>query len=241
MCAGPWLPILLKSYDAAFEEVHASTTVSSQLESSLRLDISLKGNVNTAHAVRAVLRDAAGSVVSETVQELQDAKNTKGVVQWKFGKDGVNLWWPVGYGTQHLYTLETTLLDKVSPWVCSRMQEAHYLLAQNQHVLDVDTQRIGFRRLQLIQEPLADAPGTTFLFEVNNVRMFMGGMFLLRFSSILCLQHNRFKLDPCRQLPATDNGRRLSQMARASSRGKPKHGPRVGWRYLRAQRILRYL
>ncbi|KZV98784.1 glycoside hydrolase family 2 protein, partial [Exidia glandulosa HHB12029] len=157
MCAGPWLPILLKSYDAAFEEVHASTTVSSQLESSLRLDILLKGNLNIAHAVRAVLRDAAGSVVSETVQELQDAKNTKGVVQWKFGKDGVDLWWPVGYGTQHLYTLETTLLDK------------------NQHLLDVDTQRIGFRRLQLIQEPLADAPGTTFLFEVNNVRMFMGG------------------------------------------------------------------
>ena len=46
-------------------------------------------------------------------------------------------------------------------------------------MLDTLIQRVGFRRVQLIQEPL-EAPdrygtGTTFLFEVNGVRMFMGG------------------------------------------------------------------
>ena len=46
-------------------------------------------------------------------------------------------------------------------------------------MLDTLVQRVGFRRVELIQEPL-EAPdrygtGTTFLFEVNGVRMFMGG------------------------------------------------------------------
>lgn len=38
---------------------------------------------------------------------------------------------------------------------------------------------VGFRRVDLIQEPLSEADrygkGTTFLFEINGVRMFMGG------------------------------------------------------------------
>lgn len=39
--------------------------------------------------------------------------------------------------------------------------------------------RIGFRRVQLIQEPLAEpdryGTGTSFLLEINGVRIFMGG------------------------------------------------------------------
>ena len=39
--------------------------------------------------------------------------------------------------------------------------------------------KVGFRRIELIQEPLQSADrygtGTTFLFQVNGVRMFMGG------------------------------------------------------------------
>jgi beta-mannosidase len=42
-------------------------------------------------------------------------------------------------------------------------------------MLDKITKRIGFRRVELIQEPLDDAPGTTFLFEINGVRIFIGG------------------------------------------------------------------
>lgn len=47
-------------------------------------------------------------------------------------------------------------------------------------MLDRQSKKVGFRRVELVQEPL-DEPdrhgkGTTFLFEVNGVRMFMGGM-----------------------------------------------------------------
>lgn len=51
---------------------------------------------------------------------------------------------------------------------------------QDSSVLDVATQCIGFRRVELNQEPLQQpdqyGTGTTFLFEVNGVRIFMGGM-----------------------------------------------------------------
>ncbi|EJD48259.1 glycoside hydrolase [Auricularia subglabra TFB-10046 SS5] len=157
LCAGPWLPIHLKTYHAAFDEVYAAASVSGNLESSLRLDVSLKGGVEAADAVRAVLRDASGTVVAEVVQKIVDPKNGKGLVKWDLGTDKVKLWWPVGYGAQNLYTVETTLLGR------------------DQEVLDVKTQRIGFRRVVLVQEPLKDQPGTTFVFEINNVRIFMGG------------------------------------------------------------------
>ena len=48
-------------------------------------------------------------------------------------------------------------------------------------MLDQATRRFGFRQIRLVQDPLEEADrygkGTTFLFEVNGVRMFMGGMF----------------------------------------------------------------
>ena len=51
--------------------------------------------------------------------------------------------------------------------------------AQDDAILDKLTKRIGFRRVELVQEPLEEpdkyGKGTTFLFEVNGVRMFMGG------------------------------------------------------------------
>ena len=35
--------------------------------------------------------------------------------------------------------------------------------------------RFGIRRVVVVQEPLVDQPGRTFLFEVNSVRIFCGG------------------------------------------------------------------
>lgn len=52
-------------------------------------------------------------------------------------------------------------------------------MIKNSVVLDKQSKRFGFRRVKLIQEPLQEADkygkGTMFLFEVNNVRMFIGG------------------------------------------------------------------
>lgn len=58
-------------------------------------------------------------------------------------------------------------------------EEYIHLPFKNSIVLDQTRKTVGFRRVRLVQEPLSEpdryGKGTTFLFEVNNVRMFIGG------------------------------------------------------------------
>jgi beta-mannosidase len=67
------------------------------------------------------------------------------------------LWWPNGYGQQPQYRLAATLES------------------DRETVYDRRELRLGLRRLRLVQEPLAEEPGTSFLFEVNNIPIFCGG------------------------------------------------------------------
>jgi beta-mannosidase len=43
------------------------------------------------------------------------------------------------------------------------------------HLLDKKVERIAFRRVRIVEEELVDQEGLTFLFEVNNIRIFCGG------------------------------------------------------------------
>lgn len=70
--------------------------------------------------------------------------------------EGLELWWPVGYGKQNLYTIIVELLTEG-------------------RVVDTVTKRVGFRRVEIVQEPLEDDEGRSFYFRVNNVPIFCGG------------------------------------------------------------------
>ena len=123
-------------------------------------------------------------------------------------------------------------------------------LYQNGVALDVHTQRIGFRRVELIQEPLQEADrhgkGTTFLFEVNGVRMFMGGTHLPSphdasmspsDARMRCALH-RLELDPGAQLLDGAGGGRLPRVVDALARWEPEHGAALGRGRVRAGRVL---
>lgn len=92
-----------------------------------------------------------GKVVAS---ETADVKG--GVASAKLAVEKPELWYPVGYGKQPLYTLVATLLDGDSE-------------------VDSQSKRLGLRRARLVQRPLVDQPGKTFFFEVNNIRLFCGG------------------------------------------------------------------
>jgi hypothetical protein len=47
---------------------------------------------------------------------------------------------------------------------------------QDGNVLEKRTQKIGVRRARVVQEKLIDQDGLSFFFEVNNVRLFCGGL-----------------------------------------------------------------
>ncbi|KAI0717520.1 glycoside hydrolase [Cerioporus squamosus] len=158
MTCGPYRAIALITYNTRIESVNTRAHVSAApaLYPSLKVDIAIAGDASAVKGAKVVLRSLDGTVVNE--EEAKKIGN--GAVNWDL-KDKVELWWPVGYGSQPLYDVEINLLG------------------ESDALLDTLTKRIGFRHVQLIQEPLEEADrygkGSTFLFEVNGVRMFMGG------------------------------------------------------------------
>lgn len=46
---------------------------------------------------------------------------------------------------------------------------------QNGDTLDIASRRVAFRTAKVIQQPLEEQTGTSFVFEVNGVRIFCGG------------------------------------------------------------------
>jgi beta-mannosidase len=93
--------------------------------------------------------DPSGKMVIEKELTLSDDSLFEGSL---LVKEDLQLWYPFLYGPSALYTISAKLPGA-----------------------DVQTRKIGLRRLRLLQNDLQEAPGTTFLFEINNIRMFCGG------------------------------------------------------------------
>lgn len=78
--------------------------------------------------------------------------------------DDINLWYPVGYGQQNLYTLKVDILSRDT-------------------VLDSYEQKTGFRQVDLIQTH--DNYGQSFYFRCNGVDVFCGGSCWIPADSLL--------------------------------------------------------
>ena len=111
-------------------------------------------NFTSPLTAKIALKDPSGKIVSWANLPVQSETRQTDL---SFASGKVELWYPVGYGAQPLYTFELQLLD------------------ENNVVLDSKEQRVAFRRVQVVQEKLVDQPGLTFLFEINNMRIFCGG------------------------------------------------------------------
>lgn len=153
MTVGPWRPIHLHTYTSRITDLRVRTDVSETLSSKISADLTVSSIPDSATAT-VVLKNTAGNVLKSANVTL-DAKTRTGSVDLWDGE--LDLWWPVGYGKQVLYTVEVHVADK------------------DGNVLDSRSQKIGARRVRVVQEPLKDDEGRTFLFEVNNVRIFCGG------------------------------------------------------------------
>ncbi|TFK52849.1 glycoside hydrolase [Heliocybe sulcata] len=167
MTCGPYRLISLLTYTTRIFELNTHAIVSGppNLSPALSVDLRLDGNIAAAGRITVALKDIAsgkeiraGDVMLCT-SNIVDGK-VEDVVKWDLQPTEVELWWPVGYGEQKLYNVEIGLLDR------------------DGRTLDRAAQKIGFRHVELVQEPLSEpdqyGTGTTFLFQVNGVRMFMG-------------------------------------------------------------------
>jgi len=158
LTAGPWRPIRFEASQARIAEVHCPIEVDADLKRAtipVRVTVDANqapGGQDRALAVRLRLIDPHGATVDQA--RLPIAGN----MGHTFTVNDPALWWPSGFGAQPLYRLVAMLVT-----------------GEGDTVLDERELRLGIRRLRLIQEPLADEPGASFVFEINNTPIFCGG------------------------------------------------------------------
>jgi beta-mannosidase len=115
-----------------------------------RADLKITGIVDgDAKDILINLSDPSGKTVVKKSLPVSEKGVFEGTVSVE--KD-IQLWYPFLYGSSPLYTISATLAG-----------------------LNVQTRKIGLRRLRLLQHELKGAPGTAFVFEINNIRVFGGG------------------------------------------------------------------
>jgi beta-mannosidase len=147
--SGPWKEIWLETFEERIDDFIVRQEVSSDLKTA---KISVKGTadgVKENTQINITISDPEGKKVAE--QEITiDSKGAFATVL-TLDKD-LQLWYPFTYGSQPLYTITASL--------------------PHQHSI---SQKLGLRRLKLLQHELKHQPGTSFLFEINSIHIFAGG------------------------------------------------------------------
>ncbi|GAA5954429.1 hypothetical protein JCM3765_004456 [Sporobolomyces pararoseus] len=164
MTAGPWKPIRLEIYKSRIYDFWPQAIVDAELQPLLRLSYKIADAAPSQSLNVAVFDPEGVSVASKSTSHLQAG----GMTIEHFSKSGTKLWYPHGMGGQHLYTIELCLIDE-----------------KTGSVIDSVKRKVGFRRVEIVQEPLLDAPGTSFCFRVNSIPFFVGGANWIPIDSLL--------------------------------------------------------
>jgi len=109
MTVGPWKPIKLETYQNRIADMYIRTQVSEELD--VRLSVSFKISEDAPVRTSVVLKKPDGAVESHLQGTSLTGSET---LQLQWDPDHIDLWYPVGYGAQPLYTFELELIANVS-------------------------------------------------------------------------------------------------------------------------------
>ncbi|KAI0082455.1 glycoside hydrolase family 2 protein [Panus rudis PR-1116 ss-1] len=153
MTTGPWKPIYLETYKTRISDVDIRIDVLEDLSAKVKATYTLTSDEPVIGSVK--LKKPDGQPL--TIGQLNMNLSQTGVAKFTLSASAIELWYPVGYGKQPLYTVDIQVTDKQG------------------NLLDRKIEKIAFRRARVVQDKLIDQEGRTFLFEINNVRIFCGG------------------------------------------------------------------
>ncbi|KAH8106015.1 glycoside hydrolase family 2 protein [Cristinia sonorae] len=153
MTVGPWKPIYLETYQVRISDLDIRTKVSETLDAVVDVHISLSA---AQPAVASVNINGPDGVLFVGQHSIRISESPI-VANFALSAGTFELWYPVGYGKQPLYTAEIIIADEQGK------------------VLDRKTEKFALRRALVVQDELIDQEGRTFLFEINNIRIFCGG------------------------------------------------------------------
>ncbi|KAG8670371.1 hypothetical protein FPOAC1_009779 [Fusarium poae] len=145
---GPWKPIYIEVYKSKVHDLWVTQNVTEDLSS---VEVTVKGEVENADGIDHVTIQVFDNESRDTVCEKEAELSSDGSFKTCFAMDSPKLWYPFMYGKQNLYVVKVTIPG------------------------DTATKCIGLRRLRLLQHPLKDQQGTSFIFEINNICLFSGG------------------------------------------------------------------
>ena len=150
LSCGPWRPINLEIYQSRISDLHCTTEVDKSLKSA---EVVAKAEIEDDEDGDEVIFEISleGRLVG-----VETVKVEKSFAMATFKSQNPKLWYPHTYGEQPLHILKATLCRK-------------------QALLDTANKRFGIRRAKVVQRKFADNPGSTFLFEINNIPIFCGG------------------------------------------------------------------
>lgn len=148
MTAGPWRAVRVESFSSRIADLwveYEVDIVSKIVKGTIfaRIDGQSEGEVE--FLIQQAGRHVFGG---------KSSPGHGGVAYQDFELQEVNLWWPHGYGSQHLYDFAV-------------------LLRVNNHQIDDKRKKIGLRQAELVQQ--VDKIGRSFFFRINGVDIFCGG------------------------------------------------------------------
>ncbi|KAM6484874.1 glycoside hydrolase superfamily [Trichoderma sp. SZMC 28011] len=153
LTAGPYLPVYLESYHARIKDVYIVPKLAEDHSSAqVLLNIEVP-QASSAASLDISIRDALGDEIYQSQIVLGDSDK----VSLELSVRSPKLWWSNGLGDQHLYTAKLILRNSLS------------------NVLDESSRRFGIRNIEVVQKPLDDAPGSTFMFRINGRDIFAQG------------------------------------------------------------------
>ncbi|XP_063705099.1 beta-mannosidase [Culicoides brevitarsis] len=171
---GIWKPVYLEFYNTAqIRDVTyrlSSLIVEDKKEWTVEINVFFelgkKADARTEGILTAKIIECNNANVSKPIRIVTDANGEyQDTVTLTVSNTSVREWWPNGFGSQVLYTLEVTFEDVKSNEVANGPNSDW---RTTKHV------KIGFRTIELVEEP-AYPEGLSFYFKVNGKPIFMKG------------------------------------------------------------------